>query len=120
MSEEAVGLVPLLFSVVMLAPLCIGVTRAAADGRLPHNGGVGIRTRRTTRSPEAWRAGHLAALPVLGWLWWVAAVTVVGAVVMQWQLGGAWGIVAGLVGLTVEVVVLSYATYLAGRAADGA
>ena len=118
MSEEAVGLVPLLFSVVMLAALCIGVTRAAADGRLPHNGGVGIRTRRTTRSPEAWCAGHAAALPVLGWLWWVAGVTVVGAVVMQWHLGGVWGIVAGLAGMSMEVAVLSYATRLAGRAAD--
>lgn len=114
MSEEAVGLVPLLFSVVMLAALCIGVTHAAADGRLAHNGGVGIRTRRTTRSPEAWRAGHAAALPVLGWLWWVAGVTVV----MQWQLGGVWGIVAGLAGMSMEVAVLSYATRLAGRAAD--
>lgn len=120
MSEEAIGLIPLLFSVVMLAALCIGVARAAADGRLPHNGGVGIRTRRTTRSPQAWRAGHAAALPVLGWLWWVAVVTVVGAVVTQWQLGGAWGVVAGLVGMAAEVAVLSYATHLAGRAADRA
>lgn len=118
MSEETVGLAALLFSVVLLAGLCIWITRAAAEGRLPVDGSVGIRTRRTMRSAAAWEAGHAAALPILSRLWWVAGVTVVGAVVLQWQLGGAWGIVAGLTGLAVEVVILMYATYLAGRAAD--
>lgn len=118
MSEELVGLILLLFSVVMLAPLCIGVTRAAADGRLFHNGGVGIRTKKTTRSAAAWQAGHRAALPVVGRLWWVAAGTVIVAALAQWQAGGSWGIGVGLTGMAVEVVVISWATQAAGRAAE--
>jgi len=40
-------------------------TRAAGRGALPHNGAVGIRTRATQASDEAWRAAHEAALPAM-------------------------------------------------------
>lgn len=118
MSEEALGLIPLLFSVVMLAPLCIGITRAAAAGRLLHNGGVGIRTRKTTRSQAAWQAGHAAALPIINHLWWMAGATVTIAVLVQWQAGGSWGIVAGLAGMGAEVAILMHAAKAAGHAAE--
>lgn len=38
------------------------VARAAASGRLGRNGVVGIRTRATQASDEAWRAAHAAAV----------------------------------------------------------
>lgn len=118
MSQEFIELFPLLFAVVMLAPLCIGVTRAAAEGWLLCNGGAGIRTKKTTRSQAAWQAGHQAALPIVSQLWSVAAGTVVMAVAVQWWSGGTWGIIVGLAGLFGECVVLFWAAHVAGQAAE--
>ena len=42
-----------------------GVTRAGATGGISRNGAVGIRTRATKRSDDAWQAGHAAALSVV-------------------------------------------------------
>ncbi|MEC4616437.1 SdpI family protein [Tsukamurella tyrosinosolvens] len=44
--------------------IVLSVTIAAARGRLLPNPNVGIRTPSTSKSPEAWRAGHRAAVPV--------------------------------------------------------
>lgn len=41
------------------------VTRMGATGGMGRNGAVGIRTRATKRSDDAWQAGHTAALPVV-------------------------------------------------------
>lgn len=39
------------------------VTKHAAEGTLDVNGGVGIKTRLTRSSQQAWEIGHRAALP---------------------------------------------------------
>ncbi|SRR5690606_1549594 len=64
------GLVVIAVSLVMLAVM------ATAPGFGP-NMGIGIRTRATKSSPEAWRAGHVAARP---WLIVAGAVALAVAV----------------------------------------
>ncbi|MFJ9553902.1 SdpI family protein [Nocardiopsis sp. NPDC101807] len=120
MVEEALGLVSVLFGVVGVSAVCIAVTRSGSDGRLPRDVAVGIRTRHTTASEAAWRAGHTAALPQVAATAWVAAATVVLAVLAQLSLGGGWGVVAGLGGMACEVIVLVRATMTADRAARSA
>ena len=48
---------------VMAGVLLWMVTAMAAHSDLSSNPAAGIRTADTTRSPQAWRAGHRAALP---------------------------------------------------------
>jgi hypothetical protein len=51
--------------VVAAGALAAGLTWLASRGILPINPVAGIRLPSTTCTPEAWRAGHRAALPVL-------------------------------------------------------
>ncbi|OUD83798.1 hypothetical protein CMMCAS02_12805 [Clavibacter michiganensis subsp. michiganensis] len=55
------GVPALLLAVAAL--LILGTTQLAAWGLLKRNGWIGIRTRPLMASDEAWRAGHVAALP---------------------------------------------------------
>ncbi|WP_316292067.1 SdpI family protein, partial [Clavibacter michiganensis] len=57
------GVPALLLAVAAL--LILGTTQLAAWGLLKRNGWIGIRTRPLMASDEAWRAGHVAALPAL-------------------------------------------------------
>lgn len=46
-----------------LSALTWWATREAAAGRLAHGNPMGIRSARTLSSDQAWRRGHLVALP---------------------------------------------------------
>jgi hypothetical protein len=61
--------------VAIAAPLTI---HACAAGRIPVNHLVGIRIASVMSSPEAWRAGHKAAIPAT---WVGAVVTIVFAAI---------------------------------------
>lgn len=50
-------------SLILGGGLIWGLTRMAAAGGLGNNAAAGIRTAATTASPQAWAAGHRAALP---------------------------------------------------------
>lgn len=52
-------------AIVLTVGLTWVVTKRGADGRLEPNPISGMRTRATMASPEAWQAGHVAALAVL-------------------------------------------------------
>lgn len=120
MEDQTAGLVMLLFSVVLVAVLCIVTTRQGAEGTLDRNGSVGIRTRHTQASDEAWRAGHAAAVPGVNRSGWVAAATVPLAVSAHVSWGGSWGNLAGLCGMLIQVTLLLFATRVANRAAQAA
>lgn len=118
MESDLASLVMLLFTVVLVAVVCVLVTRKAADGGLDRNGGVGIRTRHTQASDEAWRVGHAAAVPGVNRVGWAAVATVVLAVAAQVSFGGSWGTFVGLGGMLVEVIVLLFAAGSANKAAQ--
>lgn len=67
------------FSLALAGGILWGVTRMAADGEMGANPVAGIRTAATTASPEAWVAGHRAALP---WARWLGVLGLVGGVVL--------------------------------------
>ena len=111
------GLLMLLFVLVLLSGVCISMTRQAADGQMGRNGLVGIRTRHTQGSDEAWTAGHAAALPLLRPMWPAAAVGVVAAVTVQVLAGGPAGSAVAAAALFTEVAVVIRASAAANRAA---
>ncbi|CAL8900068.1 hypothetical protein KVA01_09990 [Kocuria varians] len=65
MDESSIGALIGIVSSLMVVAILYGVTRAGATGGMGRNGAVGIRTRATKRSDDAWQAGHAAALPVV-------------------------------------------------------
>ncbi|QFG67995.1 SdpI family protein [Ornithinimicrobium pratense] len=101
-------------SLGMTGALIWGVTRMAADGGLQRNQAAGIRTAATKASPEAWRAGHRAALP------WARRLGIFGLV------GGAVLVACGFLEvadpealhpLTVGAFVVGYGGVLLGSIA---
>ena len=75
------------FGLFLLAAVLAAVSRFAGTGQLGRNGVIGIRTRATMASGEAWTSGHKAAKP------WIRAAA----------LGGlAAGLACSGVGLAVE------------------
>lgn len=120
MGEEAVALVTLLFGVVLIPAAVLPLTRQAAVGQVEPNDVMGIRTRHTRASPEAWVAGHAAALPRLQKSVPVALTTVVASILAQLIAGGASGMVVALTGFMIETAVLISAVGPANRAAKAA
>ncbi|MFW6186952.1 MAG: hypothetical protein ACOC84_02990 [Actinomycetota bacterium] len=120
MSDDALGLIPLLFAVVLVPVVCVAVTRSAAEGGLARDGAAGIRTRHTRASDATWQSGHAAALPRLRKTVPVAVITVLAAVAVQVLVGGGWGTAVGLLGLAVETIVLLSSVGRANAAARAA
>ena len=119
---DTVGPVAVAVSVVLVGIVVRLITAQAADGHLDRNGVVGIRTRATTRSDAAWRAGHAAALPTIrvGALvgYALAAVTVGAAFVLS---GRPYALILGLVALgvlVVFIVVAARSAVLAARSVE--
>lgn len=53
------------FGLVIVSALCLMIPQQAASGKVSKNIAVGIRTRETKKSEEAWQAAHLAVMPIL-------------------------------------------------------
>lgn len=117
MISEIGDLAPLLFALLLLPGACILLVRSAASGTTGRTGTVGIRTRHTTASDDAWTTGHSAALPVVIRTLPVGSVGVVTAVALQILAGGYTGTAVAVVALLGEVVLLVRAVRAADRAA---
>ena len=120
MDSSLGSVVMMLFSVVLIAVVCISMTHMAAQGKLDRHGSVGIRTRHTQASDVSWQKGHTAALPLIYLTGWVAAITIPIAIVTELALGEPWGILTGLTGMLCEVTALPLATRVANKAARSA
>lgn len=117
MDSELTGLVVALLGVLTLPLVSIPITRVSARGEAGPSSATGIRTRHTTASPEAWRAGHAAALTPVTGTGWVAAAAVAGAVTVQYLAGGPWGVGVALAGLAIQTCLIVAGTLRADHAA---
>lgn len=117
MGEQVVGLVMLAFGLAVVALLSVTVTRSAARGELARNGSVGLRTRHTRASDEAWQVGHAAALPAVRYVVHVTLATYAASVVALVLAGAGAAVAVGLAGMGVQVALLLVGTRRADRAA---
>lgn len=117
MNSSLGSVVLMLFSVVLIAVVCISMTRMAAQAKLDRHSSAGIRSRHTQASNAAWKEGHSAALPLIYTIGWVAAITTPIAIATELALGTPWGILSDLAGMLCEVAVLLLATRVANNAA---
>lgn len=117
MSEEAAGLVFGAWGLLAVAAVCWWVRHAHRAGDLPPNGIIGIRTRATRQSHEAWDAGHEAASP---WLLTTAVVGLVcGVLVLVLAIwGNDTAVVASTVLMFAGFAAVIVLAVLAGRVAD--
>jgi hypothetical protein len=119
------GVVMGAIGLLLTGPLAHVVTKQASVGHIDVSSAIGIRTRTTTSSREAWQVAHRAALP---WVSAAALLSVVTAVLSLTAvlLMGPVGVGAlaplvllgtGYVGL---LLLLSVATTIGGRAVRAA
>jgi uncharacterized membrane protein len=105
---------------VVLALVCFAVSLGISAGSLSPNGLLGIRTRATRSSDEAWYVGHRAAQPVLRLTGLACLASMAGLLVLGTTSAGDDVVVlAGLASYAVVVLLLVVAAVRADRAARG-
>ncbi len=117
--DEVEALIIPAASLVSLGLLLGWMAQASRGDGLERNSLIGIRTRATMASDDAWRAGHRAAAALLGVAAWSSGgIGVTGTVL---AIAGSWlAGVAVAAGYLALVVLLVTATVRAGRAARAA
>lgn len=108
------------FIPILAAVLLAVLGRQAAKGKLARNSFVGIRTPSTTKSDQAWIAGHRAALRTVP-LFVFAAVALTAALFAA----ALWAsikvvILLGFVSFATVLALLIVAAIVAGKAAKAA
>lgn len=113
------GAIVLFFVGPVVLLLCFVLAQLAGGGAIQRNGAIGIRTRATLSSDEAWKAGHLAARGPA--LIAVVALVVAGTAAVFVPVPSAW---TGLEGGAYAVLLIGFIVWLvvaanrAARAAD--
>lgn len=92
---------------VIVSAVCLSIPKDAASGVISRNAAIGIRTRETKKTEEGWRAGHVAATPILTTTG--KAGLIIAAVLIVSSLFGE-----RLSTLTIAVGVLGYVVVIGG------
>ncbi|MCR3720676.1 MULTISPECIES: SdpI family protein [Prauserella salsuginis group] len=120
--EALPGVVVLILSLLGCGVAVYKSVEWAMSGELPRNGGIGIRTRATQVSVEAWRAGHEAALPAARKAFRIGCVGAgIGVLVLVVLLVADLPILLGMIApgicQLVQLGYVGYAVSVANRAA---
>jgi len=95
-----------LLAIAVILPL---MGRAGSSPAKNKTIGIGIRSKWTRASPEAWVAGHAAAYPLLTAAGVIAGVLGVFTLLLALLLGGSWGygpaLFTGTVGYLAVIVL---------------
>lgn len=113
---ELISVLPFMFGLLIMASAAAVLAPAMADGRLPRNGVIGLRTRHTMSSDAAWHRGHVAAAPWLkaaGRIGWV--VLPAAAALCMFQLAG-WAFAVTAVGYAAFICLILVSTRRANAA----
>lgn len=105
---------------VWVSLLWLYVAKAGASGKLSLDRGVGIKLPSTKRSPEAWKAGHQAAIKPSKVVVVVSFVSAfVGAVILVFFWGSLVGaIISQVIGIVVLLLVSIWPSVCASKAAN--
>lgn len=110
-------------ALIIVTLLCYDMARRTAAGSFTRNHVYGLRVASTLASDEAWDTGHRAALPYLRALSWggLAMSVVTGGLILGYVIAGhelpEVAVAVPLVSLCVQLIVMTFATVAANRAA---
>lgn len=120
---ELPGYFALLIAPVLLSLLSVFMHQATKTGSISRNSAIGLRTKSTMASDQAWKAGHAAADPYLIAVAIIGVVVIVTSVTLPLAVGSENGlyppgiIAAPAIGLSIQITVLIIATIAANSAA---
>lgn len=120
---ELSGYFALLTAPVLFTILALLMRQATRKGDLARNSALGLRTKTTMSSDQAWKAGHKAAEPYFLAIAFVGFVVTVACLVLPFVVADTDGlypagmIAAPALGLVLQVLVLIKATSAANGAA---
>ncbi|MFL0459970.1 SdpI family protein [Kytococcus sedentarius] len=116
--ETLVAGASLTFGLLLIAAVVHFIGQAAAGGELRRNRAVGIRTRATMASDEAWTTGHSAARGMLRIAAIVALVFAAATATVTFTSAPSWVVpLVGVTGLVVAGLVTVRGAVVASRAA---
>ncbi|NLG55419.1 MAG: SdpI family protein [Rhodococcus sp.] len=115
--------VGLLIAPTLLAVFASVMEYGIKNRGIERNGAVGLRTKATQASDEAWHAGHEAALPHFRAMAVLGGITVAASILAILAAGStdgnypAWLLLVPGIGLLAQVVVVLGGTVAANKAA---
>ncbi|MFJ2620785.1 SdpI family protein [Glutamicibacter sp. NPDC087344] len=114
---DLLSVIPFMLGLLTLTAISAGLAPSMSAGRLTRNSAIGIKTRHTLATDDAWLSGHAAAAPLMklsgriGWVFLLLAT----AFCLFGSPGWAFAITG--VGYVVALTLLFVATAKANAAA---
>ncbi|SCC31925.1 SdpI/YhfL protein family protein [Arthrobacter sp. NIO-1057] len=114
---DPMNTISLMFGLVILTVTASILAPMTASGRLKRNTTVGIKTRHTLSSDEAWLAAHHHAAPTLKMTAWIGWILLAIAAVLCFMQKFPWALTVTAAGFCLSLLLLLVAGFRSNKIA---